>query len=122
MFDLKPEVISSLRSMVLAGRRPSEMLRMIISTNTPEKVNGLMDRVIMVKYFSEAFCFDSNQASAIFGWLPDGTGHLNDTQVDHLLARRIEQTKKEWSESPALVDPKLCDSHHQAHLTDSDSH
>src|SRR5258708_3649601 len=95
MFGTQTELIVALRSMARQGSTPSEMLRTIISQSTSE-VGGLVDRNLLVQYFSEAFWFSDGQAYPIFGWLPDGTGELKDSDIDYLLTKRIHQTRGEW--------------------------
>ncbi len=58
-----------------------------------------MDRNLLVQYFSEAFCFSDGQAYPIFGWLPDGTGELKDSDIDDLLTRRINQARSNWEKA-----------------------
>jgi hypothetical protein len=55
--------------------------------------NGMIDRNLLVQYFSEAFCYSDGQAYALFGGLRDGKGELSDAAVDYLLTKRIQQTK-----------------------------
>ncbi len=40
------------------------------------------------------------EASPLFGWLPDGAGELNDSDVDYLLNRRIERNRHIWEKLP----------------------
>jgi hypothetical protein len=99
MFGTQTELIVALRSMALQGSKPSEMLHAIIACSTSEGVGGLVDRNLLVQYFSEAFCFSDGQAYPIFGWLPDGTGELKGPDIDSLLTKRIHQTRGEWGKS-----------------------
>ena len=85
-------LILSLRSMALRGMAPSQMLRTIISSLAPKTP----DRQALVRYFTEAFCFTEGQAYPIFGWLPDGTGPLQDADLEYLLTKRIRQTQCDW--------------------------
>ena len=98
MFGTRPEWIAALRSMARQGSKPSEMLRTLLAQSNPEGVGGggSVDRNLLVQYFSEAFCFSDGQAYPIFGWFPDGTGELNDPAIDHLLTKRIRQTRDAW--------------------------
>jgi hypothetical protein len=68
------------------------MLREIIARLAPESPN----RQSLVRYFTEAFCFGDGQAYPIFGWMPDGSGQLQDSDLDYLLAKRIAQTRHDW--------------------------
>jgi hypothetical protein len=92
MFGTQNELICALRSLALRGGSPSEMLRTILS----QSHSGAIDLNSLVQYFSEAFCFSDGQAFPIFGWLPDGTGSLKDSEIDYLMTRRIQQTRAEW--------------------------
>lgn len=95
MFGTRTEVVSILRSMALAGRDPSEMLRTIIRYHTDEA----LDRNIFYQYFAEAFCFSEGEASPLFGWLPDGTGELQDSNIDYLMTKRIRKNKDVWRDA-----------------------
>jgi hypothetical protein len=100
MFGTQPELVLALRSMASQGCKPSAMLRSLVSPATSEVAGGL-DRNLLVQYFSEAFCFADGQAYPIFGWLPDGTGELKDSDLDYLLTKRIRQTQGEWEQAVA---------------------
>jgi hypothetical protein len=89
------DLIYALRSMARGGGRPSAMLREIVSGVAPQEA----DRQLLVRYFSEAFCLTEGQAYHIFGWFPDGTGQLKDSDIDYLLAERIRQTRAEWDDT-----------------------
>lgn len=92
MNTLRRNLLRTIRSMAQRWDRPSQMLHELISRSAPEAA----DQQLLVRYFSEAFCFTEGQAYTIFGWLPDGTGKLPDSTLDHLLSRRIQQTRSEW--------------------------
>lgn len=92
MDTTQPEIIERVRTMARGGSRPSNMLREIVAAVAPEQA----DQQLLVRYFTEAFRFTEGQAYTIFGWLPDGTGQLSDATLDHLLSRRIEQSRAEW--------------------------
>jgi hypothetical protein len=96
MFGTKLDVVYHLRSMALQGGEPSEMLRTIISRHPDE----MLDRNIFYQYFTEAFCFSEGEASPLFGWLPDGTGELKDSNIDYLMTRRIQKNKNVWEKAP----------------------
>jgi hypothetical protein len=96
MFGTRPEVVSILRSMALDDRRPSEMLRTILSHHPGE----VLDRNFFYQYFAEAFGFTEGEASPLFGWLPDGTGELQDSNIDYLMTKRIQKTRSVWERAP----------------------
>jgi hypothetical protein len=75
------------------------MLRTILSHHQPEGEHRTIDRNLLVQYFSEAFSFSDGQAYPLFGWLPNGQGELEDSDIDHLLSRRIHQTRHQWEPS-----------------------
>jgi hypothetical protein len=79
--------------MALAGRNPSDLLRAIRSQHPDET----LDRNIYYQYFTEAFCFSEGEASPLFGWLPDGTGELKDSNIDYLMTKRINKNKNAWN-------------------------
>jgi nicotinamide riboside kinase len=80
--------------MARRGEKPSVMLHAIIAVLGPEAA----DRPVLVRYFSEAFCFQEGQAYKIFGWFLDGTGALKDSDIDSLLSGRIQETRAHWDE------------------------
>jgi hypothetical protein len=78
--------------MAQGGEQPSVMLRTVVAELGPETA----DRPLLVRYFSAAFCFTEGQGYKIFGWFPDDTGALKDSDIDGLLFRRIQETRAEW--------------------------
>jgi hypothetical protein len=96
MFGTQREWVTIVRSLALTGRRLSEILRTLIAHESAGE-DGEVDRNLLVQYFSGAFCFSDGQAYPIFGWSPDGTGELNDADIDKLLAKRIQQTQSQWA-------------------------
>jgi hypothetical protein len=78
--------------MALDDRAPSAMLRAILSHHPGEA----LDRNVFYQYFIEAFCFSEGEASPLFGWLPDGTGELKDSDIDYLMAKRIQKNRSIW--------------------------
>ena len=86
------DLIAMVRCMARKGERPSAILRAVIDQLEPETA----DRPILVRIFSEAFCFTDGQAYKIFSWFPDGTGSLKDTDLDLLLSEPIRQTRGQW--------------------------
>lgn len=95
MMSLRLDLVEKLRSKARRGERPSAMLREVVAELGPEGA----DRPLLVQYFSTAFCFTEGQAYKIFGWFPDGTGALKDSDLDDLLFHRIQETRAEWDKS-----------------------
>jgi hypothetical protein len=89
---LRNDLIDMLRSMARRGEQPSAMLRAIVAELGAETA----DRPLIVRYFSTAFCFSEGQGYKIFGWFPDGTGALSDSDIDSLLSKRIQETRTAW--------------------------
>jgi hypothetical protein len=92
MFGTRPEVVLVLRAMALNDRTPTEMLHAILSHHPDEEP----DRNLFCQYFAEAFRFTEGEVSPIFGWLPDGTGELQDANIDYLMTRRIRKNRGVW--------------------------
>jgi hypothetical protein len=86
MLCLHNDLIEKLRAMARQGERPSVMLRELVAQLRPETA----DRPLLVRYFSTAFCLTEGQGYKIFGWFPDGTGPLQDADLDNLLMTRIQ--------------------------------
>jgi hypothetical protein len=82
--------------MALAACKPSEMRRMVISRHTSD----MLDKNAFYQYFIEAICFSEGEASPLFGWLPNGTGELQDSNIDYLMTRRIQKNKGIWENAP----------------------
>lgn len=78
------------------------MLRAVVAELGPETV----DRQLLVRYFSAAFCFTEGQGYKIFGWFPDGSGALRDSGIDTLLFKRIQENRPEW-DKPVLDNVQL---------------
>jgi hypothetical protein len=97
VFEIQTDLVFSLRSMARNGVTPAEMLRVLATSLADESVTGTIDRPLLIRYFSEAFCFHDCEAHPIGGWLPDGMGELKDENIDILLGKRIEKTKDEWT-------------------------
>jgi hypothetical protein len=89
---LRNDLVEMLRCLARKGEQPSVMLRALVAQLEPDAA----DRPLLVRYFSTAFCFTEGQGYKIFGWLPDGTGALQDASLDSLLFRRIQETRSEW--------------------------
>jgi hypothetical protein len=92
METLHADLIATVRSMARKGERPSAMLRAVIEQLGAETADG----PLLVRLFSEAFCFAEGQGYKVFGWFPDGTGALKDTDLDLLLSESIRQTRAQW--------------------------
>jgi hypothetical protein len=92
MLTLRKNVIEILRSMARRGEQPSAMLRAVVAELGDESA----DRPVLVRYFSTAFCFTEGQGYKIFGWFPDDTGSLKDSDINDLLGKRIEEMRPEW--------------------------
>jgi hypothetical protein len=95
VLELRTDLVELLRAMARKGEQPSVMLRAIIAQLGPETA----DRPLLVRYFSTAFCFNEGQGYKIFGWFPDGTGALQDSGIDSLLFKRIQETRAEWDKT-----------------------
>jgi hypothetical protein len=96
MFGTQPELVLALRAMARQGSKPSEMVREILSHCKSEGES--VDRNLLVQYFSEAFCLSDGQAYPLFGWLPGGSGELQDSDIDELLGKRIQQAQGDWKQ------------------------
>ena len=95
MIYLRGNLIDMLRTMARRREQPSVMLRALVGQLGPETA----DRPLLVRYFSTAFCFTEGQGYKIFGWFPDETGGLSDSDIDGLLFKRIEETRAEWDKA-----------------------
>jgi hypothetical protein len=98
---LRSDLIETLRSLARGGEQPSVMLRALVAELGPETA----DRPLLVRYFSTAFCFTEGQGYKIFGWFPDGTGALTDSDIDSLLSRRIQETRTAWDKDSPQSPP-----------------
>jgi hypothetical protein len=76
--------------------KPSEMLRALLSHSKSENTGDSVDRNLLVQYFSEAFCFLDGRVYSIFGWFPDESGELKDSDIDYLLGERIDRARDGW--------------------------
>jgi hypothetical protein len=92
MEALEPSLSRTLRSFAREGVSPSRMLREVVR----QLGQDLADRPFLVRLLSTAFQFEEGEGHVIFGWLPDGTGELNDTQIDYHLSKRIQATRPRW--------------------------
>ena len=92
MIHLHRDLVEMLRSMARTSEQPSTLLRALVAKLRPE----VADRPLLVRYFSTAFCFTEGQGYKIFGWFPDGSGALQDSDIDMLLFNRIQETRVTW--------------------------
>ncbi len=102
MIRLRRDVVEMLRSRARRGEQPSGLLRAVVAELGAEEA----DRPHLVRYFSTAFCFTEGQAYKIFSWFPDGTGALQDKDIDNLLFKRIQETRPSW-DSPVSDKDEL---------------
>ena len=102
MESLEQDLTHALRGLAREGVSPSQMLREIVNRVGIERA----DRQFLVRVVSAAFRFAEGEGYVIFGWLPDGTGELSDTQLDYHLTKRIQSTRSLWDAemSAATVD------------------
>jgi hypothetical protein len=92
METLEQELSQSLREFARRGVAPSFMLREVIRQVGEDRA----DRQFLVRLVSAAFQFREGEGYVIFGWLPDGSGHLSDTQLDYQLSKRIQTARSQW--------------------------
>lgn len=98
MEPLDSTLVSLLRTMAARGEQPSAMLYTIIA-RLALKTTAVMltaDRVLLVDYFTAAFCFSEGQGYPIFGWFPNAQGELKDADIDRIMSKRIRQTQADW--------------------------
>jgi hypothetical protein len=98
MTSLEGELIDNLRSMARQGKQPSAMLRAIVLQLSPRTV----DQLLLVRYFATAFFFTDGQGHPIHGWFLDGSGELQDPDIDRIMSRRIQQTRTDWDKPDSL--------------------
>lgn len=63
------------------------------------------DRQWLVRLVSAAFQFGEGEGYVVFGWLPDGSGHLTDAQLDCHLGKRIQAVRPLWDAAPGGLTP-----------------
>ena len=88
----RSDVVRELRTKAVRGEGASALARLAIAQHPIEP----LDRFLLADYFREAFCFAEGGWFALYGWMPDGTGELDDARLDHVLGRRIAKTRPEW--------------------------
>jgi hypothetical protein len=96
MFETQPELVFQLRAMWRAGSPASALLRLLDKRG--------LTTVPMIQMFEVTFGLATGEASPIGGWFADGTGELNDEQVDRLLAAVIEAQRSGWDTEVAAAD------------------
>jgi hypothetical protein len=85
------DAIDGMREKYRQGGRPSEMLREYVQSS-PQDLN----KILWIQMFREAFSLSLRQAHPIAGWAPDGTGYLQDEQLDGFLIPEIEECRRFW--------------------------
>jgi hypothetical protein len=81
-----PQIIESLRAQHAQGRHSADLLRYLDSRG--------LSPVEMMDHFREAFGLDSYDAGAIGGWFADGSGELNDDDINRLLDPVLSSAQK----------------------------
>jgi hypothetical protein len=109
MIRFDPAVVKRLREMALRSDSVSQMLRAIVSQLAPESAAT----IVLIKHMREAFGLSLKQAKPIAGWAADGTGHLQDSQVDRLIMPAIWKNWLTWDSSPSGEGP--CTGNAEAH-------
>jgi hypothetical protein len=92
MIAFDANLVEKIRLMARRADRPSSILREITTQLSPT----IADQFVLIRYFAEAFCFKDGQGHPIHGWSPDGSGELKDDDIDHIMAKRIQQTRTDW--------------------------
>ena len=89
---MEQDLTHALRTLAREGVPPSRMLREVVWSVGSERA----DRQLLVRVVSAAFRFTEGEGYVIFGWLPDGTGELSDSQLDYHLSKRIQAARPQW--------------------------
>ena len=89
------DLSDTLRTFAREDIPPSRMLREIVRRLGHDRA----DRQFLVRFLSATFHFAEGEGYVIFGWLPDGTGELSDSQLDYHLSKRIRAARPEWDAS-----------------------
>jgi hypothetical protein len=92
MEETDPGIVDHLRNLARQGNVPSEMLRDLVHRLGPETTHKLT----LVNYIRLAFFLTLRQASPIAGWAPDGSGELNDEQLDAFTMPEIARSRDKW--------------------------
>ena len=82
----------TLRAFAGAGMPPSQMLREVVQRVGQDRA----DRQFLVRLISRTFQFVEGEGYVVFGWLPDGTGELSDSQLNYHLSKRIQAARSQW--------------------------
>lgn len=92
MEPLDQDLSRALQAFAREGMPPSRMLREVVGRVGQDRA----DRQFLVRVVSDTFRFFEGEGYVIFGWLPDGTGELSDTQLDYHLSKRIQAARPQW--------------------------
>ncbi|MBY0459076.1 MAG: hypothetical protein K2V38_17205 [Gemmataceae bacterium] len=92
MDPLEHDLADTLRVLARESVAPSQMLREVVRRAGPDRA----DRQFLVRVVSAAFRFVEGEGYVVFGWLPDGTGGLSDSQLDYHLSKRIRAARPLW--------------------------
>lgn len=85
------DALDAMRDKYRQGVRPSELLKDYIG-NCPRDLS----KIWWIAIIRESFALSLEQAHPIAGWAPDGTGKLQDEQLDGFLIPEIEGSRKLW--------------------------
>jgi len=80
------------------------MLRELIDRSGPEPPHKLT----LIKYMREAFCLSLQEASPIGGWASDGSGELDDSQLDGFIEPEIVEHRAQWGSLDESLDRQGC--------------
>jgi hypothetical protein len=94
MEELKSDIVRELQTMARNGQTVPQMMRAIIVALAPKHPH----KVALIQYLREAFCLTLQQAAPIAGWSADGTGELQDTQLNAFLLPEIMKNRDKWDE------------------------
>jgi hypothetical protein len=86
MLTVEQEHLCRLREMAGRGVAPSQMLRDLLGRLNAEEPRA----AVLAWYLMQAFHLEQHQVAAVFGWDTNGSGPLNDAQLDELLTRHIQ--------------------------------
>jgi hypothetical protein len=85
----EPPTVFELRELYRHSRSAANVVRAIV-----ESTPGYF--LEWAKLLRAAFDLSLGQVKTIGGWLPDGTGELNDDQLDYFFVPAIESTRSSW--------------------------
>jgi hypothetical protein len=92
MEEINPIIVQHLRDMARRRDSASQILRELIQRLSPEEPHI----VTLMKYMRKAFSLSLQQVSPVAGWSPDGTGELQDAQLDKLVMPEILKNRPQW--------------------------